>query len=240
MIAKEISIPIANYAVIADWYESTKATATVLVFVGFGSHKSRQGELVKAIVEQAGVNALVVNLSGQGEGPFTMDEMTPAQHLMEAAFVYDWLKARYPEQTVHCMGTSYGGFIAAYLTRFREIHTLVLRTPAIYKPEDFYTRHQYIDKRTAREYRKMTELLSHHPLFLQPSLGNPKTLVVVHSNDESVPIETTTTYSDNFSAAVYVAEGFVHAFRDPSNPKDAVDAYVRAIAGWLELPASSE
>jgi alpha/beta superfamily hydrolase len=233
MIAKEISIPIANYSVIADWYENTKATVTVLVFVGFGSHKSRQGELVKAIAGRAGVSALVVNLSGQGEGLFRMDEIVPAQHVMEAVFIYDWMKANYPKQTIYCMGTSYGGFVAAYLTRFREIDTLVLRTPAIYKPEDLYTRHQYIDKRVVREYRKNTELLLHHPLFLQPPLGNPKTLVVAHSNDESVPAETTSVYSDNFHATTYVAEGFVHAFRDSSNPKDAVDAYVRTVADWL-------
>lgn len=233
MIAKEISIPITNYTVDADWYENTEATATILVFVGFGSHKGRQSELVKTIAEQAGVNALVVNLSGQGEGSFTMDEMTPAQHVMEAVFVYDWLKTSYSEQAIYCMGTSYGGFIAAYLTRFREIDALVLRTPAIYRPEDFYTRHQYIDKRAAREYRKEAEILLRHPLFLQPALGNPKALVVVHGNDESVPVETTDVYSDNFNAEVYVAKGFVHAFRDPSNPQSAKNAYYRAIIDWL-------
>lgn len=233
MNAQEISIPILSYSVTADLYENTGANSVLLVFVGFGSSKERQAEFVSTIVQRANAYALVVDLSGQGKSSFAMDETMPAQHLMEAVLVYDWLVAKYPELSVRAMGTSYGGFIAGYLTRFRIIERLILRTPAIYRPEDFYTLHQYIDKTAARFYRTETELLRHHPLFIQPALGTPKTLVVVHGEDESVPHETTDLFIDNFSATSYMAEGFVHRFRDPSNPQDAVDSYYGAIVDWL-------
>ena len=233
MNAQEISIPILRYSVMADWYENMGADSALLVFVGFGSSKERQAEFVTTIAQRANAHALVVDLSGQGKSLFAMDETMPAQHLMEAVLVYDWLAVKHPELSICVMGTSYGGFIAGYLSRFRMIERLVLRTPAIYRPEDFYTLHQYIDKTAARFYRTETELLRHHPLFVQPALGTPKTLVVVHGEDESVPPETTDLFIDNFDAASYLAEGFVHRFRDPSNPQDAVDSYYRALVDWL-------
>jgi hypothetical protein len=131
------------------------------------------------------------------------------------------------------MGTSYGGFMAAYLTRFRNIAKLVLRTPAIYEPKDFYTTHQHIDKLAVREYRRDTEALKDHPLFLQEAVSQPDTLLVVHGSDNSIPIETSDVYRDAFNAETYIAEGFVHAFRDTSNPQDQVEGYYQAVTRWL-------
>lgn len=233
MKPEEVSISLPTHTVVADWYAYDPTRPILLVFVGFASNKDRQGEFVRIVAERANLNALVVNLSGQGYSEFEMDQMMPAQHVMEAAAAYDWLMTRYPQQTVYVMGTSYGGFIAAYLTRFRKIKKLVLRTPAIYRPEDFYTVHRDIDKPAAREYRKGSSEVRSHPLFLQPALETPGTLVVVHGSDESVPAETTDAYADEFNATAYTAEGFVHRFSDPSNPKDAIDSYYRTVVDWL-------
>ena len=234
MNPREISIPVLDYTVAADLYEHADATAMLLVFVGFGSTKERQSELVATIAQRAELSAVVLDFSGQREDFFAMDDTMPAQHVMEAAYAYDWIAQKYPGRTIHVMGTSYGGFIAAYLTRFRSVDKLVLRTPATYRPEDFYTTHRYIDKLAARVYRKDVEHLRNHPVFLQPAITAPATLVVVHGNDESVPAETTDVYINNFGATTYVAEGFAHRFRDPSNPKDVFDPYYGALVDWLK------
>lgn len=233
MDPKQISIPVTDYTIQADWHEGTSEDAVLLTFVGFSSSKMRNGEFVANIVKQTGVSALVVDLSGHGESPFDLNETIPAQHLMEAVNAYDWIKDNYPERTIHVMGTSYGGFMAAYLTRFRAVAKLVLRTPAIYEPKDFYTAHQFIDKITVREYRKDMAAVEKHPLFLQDALQPPATLLVVHSEDEDIPPATSDVYQSNFDATVYTAEGFAHAFRDASNSQDQVPAYYQAVNDWL-------
>lgn len=233
MNPRQISIPITGYAIQADWHEGADSNAVLLIFVGFSSTKKRNSEFVANVVEQTGVSALVLDFSGHGESPFSLDETAPAQHLMEAVKAYDWIKDKYPERTVYVMGTSYGGFMAAYLTRFRTVEKLVLRTPAIYLPQDFYTVHQHIDKLSVREYRKDTGALQKHPLFLQEALHMPATLLMVHSKDKDIPAETSDMYRATFSAATHVAEGFAHAFRDSSNPQDQVPAYYQAICNWL-------
>ena len=233
MNPNQISIPITDYSIQADWHEGAEPGAVLLTFVGFSSSKKSNSEFVANIVKQTGVSALVLDFSGHGESPFSLDETTPAQHLMEAVKAYDWIRQKYPERTIYAMGTSYGGFMAAYLTRFRAVEKLVLRTPAIYLPQDFYTVHQHIDKLSVREYRKDTEALKKHSLFLQEALHAPSALLMVHSKDEDIPVETSDMYRITFNAATYVAVDFAHAFRDSSNPQGQTPAYYQTICDWL-------
>lgn len=233
MTKKQITIPITGYSLEADLHEGTSEQAILLTFVGFGSSKQSNSDFMAKIVAATGVSAFVVDLSGHGESPLNVDETMPAQHVLEAAIAYDWIKVAYPERTIHVMGTSYGGFVAAYLSRFRAVEKLILRTPAIYEPKNFYTEHKYIDKLLVREYRKNSEALKKHPLFLQESLIDTSTLLVVHGEDRSVPTETTDVYSSVFASETYVAEGFAHPFRDPSNPQDGVAKYYDVVTNWL-------
>lgn len=232
-MTKQISIPCPGYNIEADWHEGRADKKILLTFVGFGSSKKSNFDFMAKLVDMTGMSALVVDFSGYGECPFDVDETIPAQHLLEATKAYDWTKANYPEAAIYVMGTSYGGFMAAYLSRFRVIEKLILRTPAIYEPSSFYTEHRLIDKLLVREYRKDTEALKKHPIFLQPPIKDVPTLLVVHGKDKSVPKETTDVYASAFGAQVYIAEGFVHAFRDPTNPQKGVPAYYDALATWL-------
>jgi uncharacterized protein len=229
----QITIPCTEYSIQADWYEESGSHDTILTFVGFGSNKNNNSDFVAKLVEMTDFNALVVDLSGHGNSPFDINDTSPAQHLLEATKAYDWIKATYPGHAIYVMGTSYGGFIAAYLSRFRAIQKLILRTPAIYKPEDLYNNHKDIDKLLVRAYRKDFEAVQRHPLFQQASFTDISTLLIVHGDDESVPVETTDAYKNAFAAQTYLAEGFTHSFRNPSNPQKEIDKYYSVIANWL-------
>ena len=232
-MTKQISIPCTGYKLQADWHGGESSNRIILTLVGFGSSKKSNHDFVAKIVEMTGASALVVDMSGHGESPFFINETTPAQHLLEMVSAYDWVKHNYPNSDICIMGTSYGGFIAAYLTRFREADKLILRTPAIYEPSMQYTMHRDIDKILVREYRRNGELAKKHPIFFQPALGDVSTLLIIHGNDASIPTQTTDVYSEMFDATCYSAKGFVHAFRDPSNPQDHIDEYYSTIADWI-------
>lgn len=233
-MTKQISISCPGYKIEADWHEGATDQKIILTFVGFGTSKKNNFDFMAKLVDMTGMCALVVDFSGHGESPFDINETVPAQHLLEATKAYDWIKANYPQSAIYVMGASYGGFMAAYLTRFRAVEKLILRTPAIYAPDYFYTEHRFIDKIQVREYRKDTKALRSHPIFLQSPIGSTPTLLVVHGDDKSVPRETTDVYAHAFGARVYVAEGFAHAFRDPANPQEGVPAYYDALVAWLD------
>lgn len=236
MIPKQITIPCLGYSIAADWYENTSRKEILLTFVGYGSTKARNAEFNADILRRTGMSGLLVDLSGHGESPFELHDTKPAQHLLEVSIVFDWLSAEYHDAKINVMGTSYGGYMAAWLTRFRNFEKLILRTPALYKPEDFYTPHCLINKSDElAAYRKNTALIERNPLFLQDSIFNGETLLVIHGEDEDIPTETSDLYRRDFRAEIYFAAGFRHGYRDPRNPQAGLEPYNAAIASWLNV-----
>jgi dipeptidyl aminopeptidase/acylaminoacyl peptidase len=232
----QVTIPCRGYTIAADWYDSGLANGKLLLaIVGYGSTKARNAEFITDILIEAGLSGLVLDLSGHGESPYQLDDTKPAQHLLEVTAAFDWLRDKHRHAHISVVGTSYGGYMAAWLTRFRDFDKLVLRTPALYKPADFYTNHSSIPK--ADElllYRKNTKLIKSNPLFLQESVFKGPTLLVVHSQDEDIPAETSEIYKDTFAAETYTAKDFRHSYRDPHNPPDGLESYKVAIAAWLD------
>src|SRR6185437_9664373 len=159
----------------------------------------------------------------------------PAQHFLEVICVFDWLKEKYPRAKITVMGTSYGGFLAVQLTKYRMFENLILRAPAIYRPQDFYTLNGVLDssegRAATRVFRQDANELSKHPLLSRASNFTGRTLVIVHENDEQIPKQTTDAYITAFHADGYVAKGFHHSIVD--EPKDEIIAYQNAISDWL-------
>lgn len=235
----ELKIRCAGYEIAADWYEGVDSNKILIVLPGYSSSKARQKIHAEAMVRATGTSALVVDFSGHGNSPFELRDTRPAQHFLELIYVFDWLKQKYPEATISVSGSSYGGFMAVQLTKYREFANLVLRAPAIYKPDAFYdlwsTRIDNEDVYNSRmhEYRQDTEALAKHPLLSRASAFKGRVLVVVHEDDEIVLRPVTDAYTRAFNADSVIAEGFSHvvdaAVRDPAKLQD----YQDRIANWL-------
>ena len=229
----EIQIPCPSYEIAADWYQNG-CDRTLLVIPGYQSSKRRQSGLILAVALRHGFNALVLDYSGHGDSPIDISDTRPAQHLMETVCAFDWLSQQWPNQRISLMGTSYGGFQAAYLTRYRDFSRLVLRTPAIYPPEYMYTLSEDIPRaEIAQTYRKDAEAISRHPIFTQEAQFTGSALVVVHELDEDIPPATSNAYIDEFNAETYIGSGMMHWSGDPANPEGALEASYAAIGAWL-------
>lgn len=234
MNISNIEIPCLNYLLAADWYDNNTTDHILLAYMGYVSSKARNREFLIALGEKADMSILAVDLSGHGESPFTIDETSPAQHVLETVAVFDWLQKKYPEAKIAVMGTSYSAFLAAYLSKYRDFGKLLLRTPAIYLPSDLYTLQPGIDRDyTSNVYRKDQKLVANHPLFKQANVFGGSTLVVIHELDEDIPIETSDVYKTAYAADEYMAFGFKHSMRDALNPKEGLIPYQDAIAKWL-------
>ena len=235
----ELQIQCPGYTIAADWYDGADPNKILIVLPGYGASKARQKAHAEAMVQDTGMCALVVDFSGHGDSPFELRDTRPAQHFLELISVFDWLKQKYPAATISVSGSSYGGFLAAHLTEYREFANLVLRAPAIYKPNAFYdlwsSRIDNLETYNAQihEYRNDADALAKHPLLGQASSFEGKVLVAIHENDEIVERPTTDAYIKAFNADSFIAEGFPHvidaAVRDPAK----LQPYQYQIANWL-------
>jgi len=234
MNGQAFTIPCPGYHIAADWYENGYNKEIVLILPGYTSSKKRYADFVKNVTQKSGASALVVDYSGHGESPFELDDTSPAQHFLEVIYAFDWLRTRYPKANISVIGTSYGGFHAAHLAKYRNFKSLVLRTPAMYQPADFYSIQARIDREyTTSVFRKNTKAIMEHPLFAQPTMFTGSTLLVVHERDEDVPTQTTDIYAKAFDAEVYIAKGFKHSTNNPKNPQSGLAEYYDAITQWL-------
>lgn len=230
---KSFEIKCVGYSIAADWYDGTSDNV-MLILPGYSSSKKNYEPLVSVLVEKTGISALVIDYTGHGESPFELQDLTPAQNFLEVITAFDWLKENHPDKKISVVGTSYGGFLATRLTKYREFDKLVLRVPGIYQPQDFYSKWKNIETKYNRDvYRKDEIALAKHPLLSRAANFKGKTLVIVHDEDEVVAKETTDAFIKAFDAETYVAKGFTHSFSAHLDQKDKIAEYQEYLADWL-------
>lgn len=232
---RTFNIECTGYSVTADWYETENTDEIILSLIGWSANRKNYNDILSAMCEKTGKSALVFDYSGHGDSQFDVNLTRPAQHFLEVICVFDWIKEKYPHAKVTVMGTSYGGYLAVQLTKYRAFENLILRVPAIYQPSEFYTLNGVINSEAgwaAKDaYRRNVEALKKHPLLARAASFAGKTLVVVHENDEQVPKETTDAYVSAFNADVYIAKDTPHSLFD--QPREKIVEYQTILSDWL-------
>lgn len=238
-MTKSIKIPCTSYSIAADWYEGQGTQDVLLVLPGYTSSKARQQDFISAIKKASDVSVLAIDYSGHGESPFELKDTSPAQHALEAVYAYDWIKDHSDTVNISVAGSSYGGFIGAHLSKYREIKNLILRAPALYRPSDFYNlwaarlQNEELYRSNIERFRNTDDVRMRSPILTQPSLIKGETLVVVHDKDEVIPVTTTNAYISAYDADSYVAADFTHAVSKSPVTQAQLDEYYTYISRWL-------
>ena len=230
----QIVIKCLGYNLYADWYEGSKSEV-MLVLIGKSSSKARAQERVNYITGKTKMSALVLDYSGHGLSPFVLDDVSPAQHFIEVVDAYDYIKARLPESKVTVFGTSYGGFFGALLTNYRDVEKLVIRVPAIYPPDTFYSKDKNINSDSIRAtYRTNPDNFISHPDFKSFTNYKKPVLVVIHGLDDVCPKPVTDAYVKAFSADSFDQHDFMHSESQVNPSKETVYEYLNKIVRWIQ------
>ena len=234
-------IACTNYSIKADWYEGESTDNIILILMGFTSSRPRQTVFTEYMVNALASSALVIDYTGHGESPFDLKDTRPAQHVLEVIYAFEWIKTNYPNANITVVGNSYGSFLATHLTQYRSFENLILRAPAIYRPEAlhdlwsvrFNDEERY--RQSITKYRTNPDELRANPLLAttnSPFQG--RTLVVVHEDDEVIPRQTSDAYVEAFGADSFIAEGFRHAVSQSGISEEELNSYHEQIARWLK------
>ena len=228
-----VDISCKGYAVKADIYNSSKDGLVALVLIGRTSRrtKKRYNDFLSYLANEMGITCVIFDYSGHGNSPFEINELSPAQHFLEVITVFDWMKAKFPNRKFFVFGSSYGGFLATQLTKYRKFDTLVLRAPAIYIPNDFYTLKINENREKTQIFRRDVKALSVHPLLFRASKFDGKVLLVVHEKDEQIPKETTDAYANAFNPDTIVIKDATHSLDNFSQKQ--IQDYNQQIFDWL-------
>ena len=234
MNIESLKIPCVGYSIAADFYQG-ESDEVLLVLIGFSSNKGKYEKETKKILQKTGMSALVVDYSGHGESPFELTEVTPAQNFSEAVIAFDWLASKgYSQQNINVMGISYGGFHATHLAHYRSFNNLILRVPAMYDPESFYTKLKHVTDTHRHDYRRNIDNFNDHWLFRNNDAFTGKTFVMAHELDELCPKVSTDAFVDGMKAkSKHEAKGFGHGTPSITDKPQETEEYFNVIAKWL-------
>jgi pimeloyl-ACP methyl ester carboxylesterase len=233
MSRKNIKIKCIGYEVNADFYDSDR-DIVLLNLIGFNSNIAKYNDFLTYINNKNDISILTIDYTGHGESPFNINDLTPAQNFLEVITAFDWIKEKFPSARIYVMGASYGGFLATQLTKYRNFEKLILRVPAIYKPENFYTTWRKYEIEEGRKYRETADKLTNHPLLKRAANFKGKTLVITHELDDVCPVNSTKAFKEAFNADHWEAKGFKHGFGESNITGEQKEDYYNVVSDWLE------
>lgn len=222
-----VKIPCVGYDVTADIYgDGEPGDLLILSLIGRTSNRSKQqySRLFNRLDKDLGAISVVFDYSGHGESPFNIDDMTQAQHFSEVITVFDWMQKQYPNRTTIVIGSSYGGPHATRLLQYRKFNGILLRAPAIYMPDTFYTKKKDEDREQTDAYRKDTEQLAKNPLLIEAAKFKGQRLLIVHGADAIIPTQVTDAYADAINPEVETIPDLPHSLDDAT--PEQMDEYL--------------
>lgn len=232
MKREEVKIENIGYTLLADWYETTK-DRVLLILPGFTSTKEKYEVLVAQLVESTGYSALVLDYAGHGESPFNINDLSRADNFSDVIAAFDWLVMNHGQKKITVLGTSYGGFHAAYLTKFRRFQDVIFRVPASYPEETLYTKIGEMKDAHSEEYRNNPDNYVNHWLFSHTDSVKGRALVVTHEFDVVCPPVATKPFAEAFSADTWEAPDFKHGFGESNATEQQLEGYYKKLSEWI-------
>jgi esterase/lipase len=113
--------------------EVAASLAGVLFLHGYDSNRSGYAGYARRLTQETGTVCLTMDLGGHGASSGVKAELSPRNHLREAANAFDFLADKVDPNRIGVVGASYSGYLTAMLTRGCNPKQILLRAPAIYE-----------------------------------------------------------------------------------------------------------
>lgn len=172
----------------------TKNPAVLLIH-GWASSETSHIPRAEAIAN-LGYVCLTFNLRGHGESNGKLDEFSRNDHLQDSIAAYDFLTSQQKVDTnkISVCGSSYGGYLAVLLLAKRNVKTLVLRGPALYKDEGFTVPTAEIIKKNPQVFQQSNLNPTNNHALHALSIFTEPVLIVESEKDDIVPAKTIQNY----------------------------------------------
>lgn len=161
----------------------------VLWLQGWRSTIEKHHETLTRLAAQTGIPFAMVDYAGHGTHPVPLEQTTRKQQFDEAVAAFDYLKGAGYERII-VAGTSFGGYLAALLSKERSPYALILRAAAIYKDEEFslsYDKRQGVANDTYEKFKHTVSPSSDLTALKAVAGFTGSTYVIEHEVDSVIP-----------------------------------------------------
>ncbi|RZJ94388.1 MAG: alpha/beta fold hydrolase, partial [Novosphingobium sp.] len=161
------------------------------------------------------------DLRGHAGSEARQDEVTREDGLNDVKTAYDYLASQplIDPSAIGVIGTSYGGYLSALLTKERRVRWLALRVPALYPDTDWTVPKAKLNKEEVAAYRKQIRSAEEDRTLAACAAFDGDVLIVESGQDDRIPPETIQSYQAAFKRARSFTHRIIpdasHAMRDP-------------------------
>lgn len=167
----------------------------VLHIHGWKSRQDRAFEISK-LLSAMGFICLTFDLRGHGKSPGDIEKFSRKDFLEDCIAAYDFLAEQegVDKESISVVGSSFGAYLAALLTKERTVSRLVLRVPADYPDEGFEIPKVQAEDPKKLEWRANPKKWKETAALRAVHDFRGETLVVESEKDESIPHQTVQNY----------------------------------------------
>lgn len=154
--------------------------------------------------------------------------------LRQALRDYQRLHAQVRPDGMGVLGFSYGGYMAALLAGMYPFDWLVLRSPAIYRDEDWSTPKEDLDKRALDAYRRQAHLPNTNRALAACAAFRGDVLLVQSERDQVVPGPVAESYAWAFGSARSLERHMLLGADHELSQAQWRQTYHRIVLDWLQ------
>lgn len=176
------------------------------------------------------------DLRGHAGSDASRDEVTRQDGLDDVRAAYDYLASQplIDPSAIGVIGTSYGGYLSALLTKERPVRWLALRVPALYPDRDWDVPKAKLNKDEVAAYRKRLRSPDEDRALAACADFEGDVLIVESGEDDRIPTEVILSYQAAFKRASSFTHrlipGASHAMRDAAHQR----IYSTMLINWIE------
>ncbi|WP_292020666.1 MULTISPECIES: alpha/beta hydrolase family protein [unclassified Brevundimonas] len=176
------------------------------------------------------------DLRGHADSDANRDEVTRQNGLDDVTAAYDYLASQplIDPGAIGVIGTSYGGYLSALLTKTRAVRWLALRVPALYPDQHWDVPKAKLDKAAVRAYRRQRRTPEEDRALAACAAFQGDVLIVQSGRDDRIPPEVIASYQAAFkdvnSFSHRIIPEATHAMRDPADQR----LYATLLINWVE------
>jgi len=232
--SQTVEIQVENEMLAGTLMAPEQKVPGVLFVHGWGGSQQRDLARAKGIAG-FGCVCLTFDLRGHERTSNYKQTVTREQNLADIVAAYDQL-ARHPAidpDKIAVIGSSYGGYLSAFLTELRPVRWLALRVPALYWDEEWTVPKQLLDRERLARYRRTLCLPEQNRALACCARFTGDVLLVESEHDDYVPHTTLMSYRAAFEKAHSLThrmvDGADHALSQDSDQK----AYTSILTSWV-------
>jgi len=182
-----------------------------------------------------GCICLAFDLRGHARHASLYESVSREDSLRDVVAAYDRLVAHpmVDPTAIAVVGSSYGGYLGAILASLRPVRWLGLRSPALYRDDDWAVPKQKLDRARLSEYRRSRVTPAQNRALGACAQFQGDVLIVASEHDTVIPHQVIDNYRAAFTRSRSMTYRLIeHADHGLSDPKSQL-AYTSLLAKWM-------